>query len=82
MQAVQQILGRTACPSPYLVFGPPGTGKTATIVEAISQIFKTLKLKILVCTPSNAAADEITKRLIPNIGFQSICRLNSQSRDR
>ncbi|XP_033218427.1 putative helicase MOV-10 [Belonocnema kinseyi] len=81
MQAIQRILGQTACPSPYLVFGPPGTGKTAAIVEAISQISKILKKKVLVCTPSNAAADEITKRLLPNIEEELICRLNSQSRD-
>ena len=83
MQAVQRILGRTACPSPYLVFGPPGTGKTATIVEAISQIWKSdpLKSRILVCTPSNAAADEIARRLLRNISQYLICRMNSPSRD-
>ncbi|XP_033218428.1 putative helicase MOV-10 [Belonocnema kinseyi] len=82
MQAVQRILDQTARPSPYLVFGPPGTGKTVTIVEAISQITKNLKKTVLVCTPSNAAADEITKRLLPNIEQELICRLNSRSRDR
>lgn len=83
MQAVQRILGRTAYPSPYLVFGPPGTGKTATIVEAISQIWQTdpSSNRILVCTPSNAAADEITKRLVRNIPENLIYRMFSPSRD-
>ena len=37
-QAVENILAGTSKPYPYLVFGPPGTGKTVTIVEAINQV--------------------------------------------
>ena len=37
-QAVENILAGTSKPYPYLVFGPPGTGKTVTIVEAIKQV--------------------------------------------
>lgn len=37
-QAVSQIVNKSAMPAPYLVFGPPGTGKTVTIVEAIAQV--------------------------------------------
>ena len=37
-QAVRNIVAGTSRPVPYLVFGPPGTGKTVTIVEAIKQV--------------------------------------------
>lgn len=82
MQAVERIVGKTAHPSPYLLFGPPGTGKTSTVVEAISQIFVSSQNdRILVCTPSNAAADEVTKRLLNNVPSNLVFRMFSPSRD-
>ncbi len=46
-----------------IVHGPPGTGKTTTLVEAIVQLVKAGE-KILVAAPSNTAVDNITKALI------------------
>jgi superfamily I DNA and/or RNA helicase len=46
-----------------IVHGPPGTGKTTTLIEAISQLTKTGE-KILVSAPSNTAVDNIAKGLI------------------
>ena len=46
-----------------IVHGPPGTGKTTTLIEAIIQLIKAGK-KILVSAPSNTAVDNIAKGLI------------------
>ncbi len=45
-----------------LVHGPPGTGKTTTLVSAIHEMVKRGE-QILVCTPSNAAADHVAVEL-------------------
>jgi ATP-dependent RNA/DNA helicase IGHMBP2 len=46
-----------------IVHGPPGTGKTTTLVEAIVQLVKAGE-KVLVSAPSNTAVDNIAKGLI------------------
>jgi len=46
-----------------IVHGPPGTGKTTTLIEAIVQLTKAGE-KVLVSAPSNTAVDNITKGLI------------------
>lgn len=46
-----------------IVHGPPGTGKTTTLVEAVVQLVKAGE-KILVSAPSNTAVDNIAKGLI------------------
>lgn len=45
-----------------LVHGPPGTGKTTTLVEAI-RLASRKNEKTLVCAPTNAAADLLTMKL-------------------
>ncbi len=46
-----------------IVHGPPGTGKTTTLTEAIVQLIKAGE-KALVSAPSNTAVDNIAKGLI------------------
>ncbi|MBR4919193.1 MAG: AAA family ATPase [Bacteroidales bacterium] len=46
-----------------VVHGPPGTGKTTTLVEAIMETTRR-EPQVLVCAPSNAAIDWISTRLI------------------
>ncbi|XP_071535256.1 DNA-binding protein SMUBP-2-like [Panulirus ornatus] len=45
-----------------LIHGPPGTGKTTTVVEVIRQHVK-MKSKVLACAASNLAVDNLVERL-------------------
>ena len=46
-----------------IVHGPPGTGKTTTLVHAIKSLIKHNNQKILVVAPSNTAVDLLTEKL-------------------
>jgi ATP-dependent RNA/DNA helicase IGHMBP2 len=46
-----------------IIHGPPGTGKTTTLIEGIIQLIKNGE-KVLVSAPSNAAVDNIANGLI------------------
>jgi DNA polymerase alpha-associated DNA helicase A len=48
-----------------LIHGPPGTGKTHTLIELILQMLKQ-DLRLLVCGPSNISVDNIVERLAPH----------------
>lgn len=45
-----------------IIHGPPGTGKTTTLVQAITHTLKKEK-QVLVCAPSNTAVDLLTAKL-------------------
>eukprot|EP01033_Poteriospumella_lacustris_P015728 gene15729-11255_t len=60
---------------------PPGTGKTSTLVEAILQLMQRPSATLLVVAPSNAAADEIVKRLaVFDVNPRALFRVNAYSR--
>ena len=46
-----------------IVHGPPGTGKTTTLVQAIKTLIKREGKQILVVAPSNTAVDLLTEKL-------------------
>lgn len=82
--AVDMIFVRQGGP-PYVIHGPPGTGKTKTLIEAILQVYRgNRKSRILACAPSNSAADHILERLISEKSVQiqknEIFRLNAFTR--
>jgi DNA polymerase alpha-associated DNA helicase A len=46
-----------------IIHGPPGTGKTYTLIELINQLTFNHKERVLVCGPSNISVDTILERL-------------------
>jgi len=59
-QAVQTILAANEL---AVVHGPPGTGKTTTLVQAIKALNEQDHKQILVVAPSNAAVDLLSEKL-------------------
>ncbi|KAI0777345.1 P-loop containing nucleoside triphosphate hydrolase protein [Trametes elegans] len=82
LQAVKTILRLRPGSAPFVVFGPPGTGKTVTVVEAMLQVLRTQpNARILACAPSNSAADLIAQRL-NSLSTSELFRCNAFFRDR
>ncbi|KAH8384825.1 hypothetical protein KR093_009190, partial [Drosophila rubida] len=64
LQAVKQIFKGPSSRAPHIVFGPPGTGKTTTIVEAILQLrLHQPRSRILVTAGSNSACNTVAFKL-------------------
>uniref|UniRef100_A0A383WFR0 RNA helicase n=1 Tax=Tetradesmus obliquus TaxID=3088 RepID=A0A383WFR0_TETOB len=63
--AVQNIVAGSSGRLPFIIWGPPGTGKTSTLVEAAAQVLKLLpSSRLLLVAPSNLAADLLAQRLL------------------
>lgn len=72
------VLGKT--PPIYIIFGPPGTGKTVTMVEAIYQTHKIFNYNILVCALCNNACDMLASKLQNYVDKSKMIRLYAASR--
>jgi superfamily I DNA and/or RNA helicase len=59
-RAVRKVL---AAKDVAVIHGPPGTGKTTTLVQAIRLTLQKEK-QVLVCAPTNTAVDLLTEKLI------------------
>uniref|UniRef100_A0A3Q3VUE4 RNA helicase n=1 Tax=Mola mola TaxID=94237 RepID=A0A3Q3VUE4_MOLML len=79
--AVQRIVAGSSKPAPHLVFGPPGTGKTITLVEAMNQVLTDPSAHILACAPSNSACDLLCERLMLHMDPHQVYRVYASSRD-
>lgn len=72
----------TSMDAPFIVFGPPGTGKTVTIVEAILQTKRRhVGSKILVCASSNDTCDMLALKLAQHCATDELCRIHSENRE-
>lgn len=68
-----------ASPDLALIHGPPGTGKTSTIVELVLQLLQKDQ-RVLVCGPSNISVDNIVERLAASSPSTPIVRMGHPAR--
>ncbi len=83
-RAVDEILRQKYGKVPFLISGPPGTGKTKTLIEIALQWLvrpeESTSQHILLCAPSDQAADTLADRLRSHLTPKELFRLNAFSR--
>ena len=63
-----------------VIHGPPGTGKTTTLVEFIKKAWLELDAKIICWAPSNIAVDNIAEKLVEGDGALRVVRIGHPAR--
>ncbi|BDA50870.1 probable helicase MOV-10 at C-terminar half [Coccomyxa sp. Obi] len=80
-QAVASVLTGAGGGTPFALFGPPGTGKTVTLVECALQVLKRdPAAKLLLCAPQNYSADLLASALSGKVPVGDMIRLNDPRR--
>jgi ATP-dependent RNA/DNA helicase IGHMBP2 len=74
LEAVRHVI---AAQDVAIIHGPPGTGKTTTLVQAILETTRRER-RVLVCAPSNTAVDLLTEKLAER--GVNVIRLGNPSR--
>ncbi|KAG5368513.1 DNA polymerase alpha-associated DNA helicase A [Yarrowia sp. C11] len=77
VEAVQHSVGSAQV---TVVHGPPGTGKTHTLVEIIRQLVQKKGQRVLVCGPSNISVDTLLERLHPHFNGNQLLRIGHPAR--
>lgn len=83
MKAVDAVVTRNYGDIPFLISGIPGSGKTKTVVECSLQLLQHRgkpEPHILLCAPSNPAADTLALRLAQHLQPKELFRLNGWTR--
>lgn len=65
-----------------IIHGPPGTGKTYTLIELIKQLNFNHGERVLVCGPSNISVDNILERLSSTFSDESGDEVYNQKKSR
>ena len=81
MQAAANAIARRRHRIPFLIAGPPGTGKTRTLTAAVMATLHCQSFaSILLCAPSNTAADTLALRLTAALRPGQMLRINDPGR--